>query len=61
MKFVRVFNEDMKHDLLVNNWVALKSNYKLEEVNVYYFFIKDIEYLNKFSESDYEITSRITF
>ena len=61
MKFVRVFNEDMKHDLLVNNWVALKSNYKLEEVNVYYFFIKDIEYLNKFSKSDYEITSRITF
>ena len=61
MKFVRVFNEDMKHDLLVNNWVALKSNYKLEQVNVYYFFIKDIEYLNKFSKSDYEITSRITF
>ena len=61
MKFVRVFNEDMRHDLLVNNWVALKSNYKPEQGNVYYFFIKDIEYLNKFSKSDYEITSRITF
>ena len=60
MKFIRVFNEDMRRDLLINNWVAFKSDYKLERGEVYYFFIKDIEYLNKFSKGDYEVTSRIT-
>ena len=58
--FVRVYSEEMKRDLLVNNWVAFKTNYKTDKDSVYHFYIKDRDYLNKFSNKDYEITNRLT-
>lgn len=60
MKFVRVFSEEMKLDLMRNNWVMFSTNYKTDKGKVYHFLIKDKKYLNKFSVNDYEITSRMT-
>ena len=59
--FVMVFSEDMKIKLLANNWIIFKTYYKTDKDSIYYFYIKDLEYLKNFSDSDYCITNRMIF
>ena len=59
--FVRVYSDEMKVDLLKNNWVVFKTSYKSYKSSFYYFYIKDMEYLKKFPDGDYEITNKMTF